>query len=52
VHRRNLPIIMLSRDDLEKEAWRAGVDAFVRKNEATGQLPSTIMRTLEERRKT
>jgi CheY-like chemotaxis protein/tetratricopeptide (TPR) repeat protein len=52
VHRRNLPIIMVSRDDLEKEAWRAGVDAFVRKNEAAGQLPSTIARILEERRKT
>jgi CheY-like chemotaxis protein/tetratricopeptide (TPR) repeat protein len=51
VHRRNLPIIMVSRDDLEKEAWRAGVDAFVRKNEAAGQLSSTIARILEERHK-
>jgi tetratricopeptide (TPR) repeat protein/CheY-like chemotaxis protein len=51
VHRRNLPIIMLSRDDVEKEAWRAGIDAFVRKNDAAGQLPSTIARLLEERRK-
>jgi CheY-like chemotaxis protein len=52
VHRRNLPIIMLSGDDVEKEAWRAGVDAFVRKNEAGNRLPSAITRLLEERRKT
>jgi CheY-like chemotaxis protein len=51
VHRRNLPIIMLSSDDVEKEAWRAGVDAFVRKNEAVNQLLSTTVRLLEERRK-
>lgn len=50
VHRRNLPIIMLARDDVEKEAWRAGVDAFVQKNEAISQLPSTVARLLNERR--
>ncbi len=50
-HRRNLPIIMLSGDDCEKEAWRAGVDAFLRKPEAVDQLPGTIARALEERRK-
>src|SRR5437764_74426 len=27
--RRNLPTIMLSGDDCEREAWRAGVDAFL-----------------------
>jgi len=51
VHRRTLPLIMLSGDDVEKEAWRAGVDAFVRKNDAVNLLPSTITRLLEERRK-
>ena len=30
-HRRRTPIIMLSGDDIEKEAWRAGVDEFLRK---------------------
>jgi CheY-like chemotaxis protein len=49
--RRNLPIIMLSADDCEREAWRAGVDAFLRKSESIDQVPSTIARVLEERRK-
>lgn len=49
VHRRNLAIIMLSADDVEKEAWRAGVDAFLRKTEAVDQLAGTIARILDER---
>jgi CheY-like chemotaxis protein len=49
VHRRNLPIIMLSSDDVEKEAWRAGVDAFLRKTEAVDKLAGTIGRLLDER---
>jgi CheY-like chemotaxis protein len=47
-HRRNLPIIMLSADDCEKEAWRAGVDAFLRKSEVD-QLASTIARVIDKR---
>jgi len=49
-HRRGTPIIMLSGDDCEKEAWRAGVTAFVRKPEAVNQIASTITRLLEERK--
>ena len=49
VHRRSLPIIMLSNDDVEKEAWRAGVDAFLPKNEAVDKLAGTIARLLDER---
>ena len=49
VHRRTLPIIMLSSDDVEKEAWRAGVDAFLRKTEAINQLSGTIARLIDER---
>lgn len=49
-HRRNLPIIMLSADNCEKEAWRAGVDAFLRKTEVN-QLLSTITRVLDKRGK-
>ncbi len=49
-HRRKTPIIMLSGDDCEKEAWRAGVDAFLRKPEALDRLSSTIARVLEERK--
>ncbi|HEY2973829.1 MAG TPA: response regulator, partial [Pyrinomonadaceae bacterium] len=48
-HRRHLPIIMLSGDDIEREAWRAGVDAFLHKAEAVEQLPSTIARVMKER---
>ena len=46
--RRSLPIIMLSEDDCEKEAWRAGVDAFLRKTQVD-QLSSTIARVLDKR---
>jgi CheY-like chemotaxis protein len=46
-HRRNLPIIMLSEDDCEKEAWRAGVDAFLRKTEVE-QISSTIARVIDK----
>ena len=49
VHRRNLSIIMVSGDDVEKEAWRAGVDAFLRKTEAVDKLAGTIARVLDER---
>jgi len=49
--RRHLPIIMLSADDVEKEAWRAGVDAFLPKPEGVERLPTTIKRALDERRK-
>lgn len=46
--RRNTPIIMLSGDDCEKEAWRAGVSAFLRKPEDVEQVSSTIERLLDE----
>lgn len=49
-HRRSTPIIMLSGDDCEKEAWRAGVSAFLRKPEAVNQVASTITRLLVERK--
>lgn len=49
--RRGLAIVMLSGDDVEKEAWRAGVDAFLRKPEGIERLPTTIVRALDERRK-
>jgi two-component system, response regulator RpfG len=47
-HRRSTPIIMLSGDDCEKEAWRAGVNAFLRKPEGADQTPSTIARVRKE----
>ena len=49
-HRRELPIIMLSGIDCEKEAWRAGVKAFLRKPEDVNKIASTINRLLEDRK--
>jgi CheY-like chemotaxis protein len=50
-HRRNLPIIMFSADECEREAWRAGVDQFLRKTEVH-QLPSEIVRVIAKRGRT
>ncbi len=47
-HRRETPIIMLSGDNCEKEAWRAGVNEFLRKPEDIEKVSSTIVRLLEE----
>ena len=49
-HRRELPIIMLSGIDCEKEAWRAGVDDFLRKPEDINKIASTINRLLADRK--
>ena len=49
-HRRTTPIIMLSGDDIEKEAWRSGVDDFLRKPEGVDKISSTITRLLEEQK--
>ncbi|HXI24354.1 MAG TPA: response regulator [Pyrinomonadaceae bacterium] len=43
---RATPIVMLSGDDCEKEAWRAGVSDFLRKPEDINQLTSRINRLL------
>ncbi|MDX6498097.1 MAG: hypothetical protein QOG23_1357 [Blastocatellia bacterium] len=45
---RGTPIIMLSGDDCEKEAWQARVSAFLRKPEDIGKVSATIARLLEE----
>jgi CheY-like chemotaxis protein/predicted negative regulator of RcsB-dependent stress response len=45
-HRRRMPIIMLSADDVEQEALRAGVDAFLRKPQDIGRLTATVTRLL------
>ena len=49
-HRRNTPVIMLSGDDCEAAAWRAGVNDFLRKPEAVDQVSSTIKRLLDQRK--
>lgn len=47
-HRRKTPILMLSGDDLETEAWDAGVDAFLKKPDQLTQLTPTVARLLRE----
>jgi putative two-component system response regulator len=44
---RRTPIVMLSGSACEAGAWRAGVNAFLKKPEQIGELPSTIARLLE-----
>jgi CheY-like chemotaxis protein/Flp pilus assembly protein TadD len=46
---RATPIIMLSGDDCEKEAWRTGVDEFLRKPEDIDRVSSTVERLLEHK---
>ncbi len=44
--RKRTPIVMLSGSDIESEAWRAGVDAFLRKPQDIGQMSSMVARLL------
>jgi len=50
-HRRKTPIIMLSGDDIETEAWRAGVKEFLRKPEDIDRVASTVERLLTKSKK-
>jgi CheY-like chemotaxis protein len=45
-HRRRTPIIMLSASDVETEAWRAGVDAFLQKPDGVRELVGVVGRLL------
>lgn len=45
-HRRRTPIIMLSAAECETEAWRAGVDAFLKKPDEVLAVVKTITRLL------
>ena len=45
-HRRRTPTIMLSASDVEAEAWRAGVDAFLRKPDDVGRLAEMVTRLI------
>lgn len=47
-HRRRTPVVMLSAHDCEAEAWRAGVDAFLRKPEDVRSVAAMISRLLAE----
>jgi CheY-like chemotaxis protein len=44
--RRRTPIIMLSASDIERDALRAGVNAFLRKPQDIGRLSATVARLL------
>ncbi|MCA1564826.1 MAG: response regulator [Acidobacteria bacterium] len=48
-HRRRTPIIMLSASDIERDALRAGVNAFLRKPQDTGRLTATVTRLLTKK---
>ena len=45
-HRRRTPVIVLSAGDVEKEAWRAGADAFLKKPKDVAWLSATVGRLL------
>jgi CheY-like chemotaxis protein len=45
-HRRRTPIIMLSASDVEQDALRAGVNAFLRKPQDMGRLSAMVTRLL------
>ena len=47
-HRRRTPIIVLSAEDCEQAAWRAGANAFLRKTQAMDQLATTIRRLVRD----
>src|SRR2546423_6998044 len=47
-HRRRVPVVMLSASDCEAEAWRAGVDAFLRKPEDIHSVATMIARLLAD----
>ena len=47
-HRRRTPIIMMSSNDFEKYAWRAGMDAFLKQPEQVSELTNTVNRLLRE----
>jgi CheY-like chemotaxis protein len=45
-HRKRTPVIMLSAGDVETEAWKAGVNAFLRKPHDIGNLTAMVKRLL------
>jgi CheY-like chemotaxis protein len=47
-NRRRTPIIVLSAEDCEQAAWRAGANAFLRKTQAMDQLATTIRRLVRD----
>ena len=50
-HRRKTPIIMLSGDEIETEAWGAGVKEFLRKPQDIDRVASAVERLLTRSQK-
>jgi CheY-like chemotaxis protein len=51
-HRQQTPIIMLSGDEVEAEAYRAGANEFLRKPGDVGSVPETVARLLTRKKRT
>ena len=49
-HRQQTPIIMLSGDEVEAEAYRAGANEFLRKPGDVGAIPETVARLLARKK--
>jgi two-component system OmpR family response regulator len=49
-HRHQTPIIMLSGDEVEREASRAGANEFLRKPGDVGAIPETVARLLARKK--
>ena len=49
-HRQRTPIIMLSGDEIEASAKRAGANAFLRKPDDVASIPETVARLLARKR--
>jgi CheY-like chemotaxis protein/tetratricopeptide (TPR) repeat protein len=49
-HRQQTPIIMLSGDEVEEKARRAGANAFLRKPDDVASIPETVARLLARKR--
>ncbi|HEX7318584.1 MAG TPA: response regulator [Pyrinomonadaceae bacterium] len=50
-HRQQTPIIMLSGDEVEAEAYRAGANEFLRKPGDVGAIPETVARLLARKKR-
>jgi CheY-like chemotaxis protein len=49
-HRRHTPVITFSAGDVETEAWRAGVDSFLKKSDDIRRLTGMVTRLLSKGR--
>ena len=49
-HRQQTPIIMLSGDEVEERARRAGANAFLRKPDDVISIPETVARLLARKK--